>query len=33
MAKSLYANKTNRVVEICKALNVSHATLYRHTDI
>ncbi len=30
MAKKLYADKTNRIGEICKILNISRATLYRY---
>ena len=32
MAKALYADKTNSVQEICKALGISRATLYRYLD-
>ncbi len=30
LAQSLYANKNNTILEICKTLNVSRATLYRY---
>ncbi len=30
LALSLYANKNNTILEICKTLNVSRATLYRY---
>ncbi len=30
MAKKLYADKTNKIGEICKTLNISRATLYRY---
>ena len=30
MAQALYADKTNTIEDICKALNVSRATLYRY---
>ena len=32
MAKALYADKTNSVQEICNALGISRATLYRYLD-
>ncbi|HYT43591.1 MAG TPA: recombinase family protein [Methylomirabilota bacterium] len=33
LAQSLYADKTNTIDEICKTLNISRATLYRHIRI
>jgi DNA invertase Pin-like site-specific DNA recombinase len=33
MAKKLYADKTNKISEICKTLHISRATLYRYLKI
>src|SRR5437773_11002550 len=33
LAQSLYDDKTNTIDEICKTLNISRATLYRHIRI
>ncbi len=33
LAQSLYANKNNTILEICKTLNVSRATLYRYIKV
>ena len=30
MAVSLYNDKTNSIADICRTLNISRATLYRH---
>src|SRR5260370_10898377 len=33
MAKKLFADKTNKIDDICKMLNISRATLYRYIKI
>lgn len=33
MAQKLYADKTNSIVDICKTLNISRATLYRYVKV
>jgi DNA invertase Pin-like site-specific DNA recombinase len=33
MAKKLYADKTNTVVDICNTLNISRATFYRYLQV
>jgi DNA invertase Pin-like site-specific DNA recombinase len=33
LAQSLYDDKNNTIDEICKALNISRATLYRHITV
>jgi DNA invertase Pin-like site-specific DNA recombinase len=30
MARELYANKNNKIADICKSLHISRATLYRY---
>ena len=33
MAKKLFADKTNKIDDICKMLNISRATLYRYIQV
>ena len=33
MAKKLFADKTNKISDICKMLNISRATLYRYIKV
>jgi DNA invertase Pin-like site-specific DNA recombinase len=33
MAKKLYADKTNQIIDICETLHISRATLYRYIKV